>query len=159
MTTVLAFDPGKITGWAQGTFTVSEPLNIQDAGTMTYDEFLEPDLRGRFGNIPVDTVVVEEFILRDNEFVADLTGVRVEGILEFIQRGKIVWRPPSKKAQVPDEVLREHGLWQTGGNVNWEDGRDANDAIIHLLGHVAFDLRHGPTLRKYFKPNYGKVEL
>ena len=147
MTHVASYDPGLITGFAYGSFTETEPLELLTTGTLTYDYILHGS---PFSGIHPEVTVVEEFILRDNEFKADLTGVRVEGILEIVFRN-IVWRPPSKKAQVPDQVLKDHGLWQTGKTVDWEDGRDANDAIIHLLGYVAFDLRHKPTLRKYFR--------
>lgn len=151
MTTVLAYDPGLTTGWAKGTFTDTEPLTLLGAGNIGYDWFVDGTFTSRVrSDFSADHVVVEQFILRDNEFKADLTGVRVEGILEWWYH-PIIWRPPSKKAQVPDQVLKDHGLWQTGKSVNWEDGRDANDAIIHMLGYVAFDLRHLPTLRRYFK--------
>lgn len=158
ITKVEAYDPGKITGYALGAFDEETPLELVDAGALTYEDIKEL----RYVEFPIyNYCVVERFDLADNDFKADLTGVRVEGMIDMLNfpHGKVVWRSRTKKEQVPDVVLREHGLWQTGGEVDWEDGRDANDAIIHLLGFVAFDLRHIPTLRKYFKPNYGKAEL
>lgn len=152
---MIAYDPGLITGWAMGDFTDSEPLSLVLAGTSTYEQMCSLQA---YTGIHAEHVVIEEFTLRDNSFRADLRGVRVEGMIELMFRAStlgmgatLVWRPPSKKPQVPDQVLKDHGLWQTGRDVDWEDGRDANDAIIHLLGYVAFDLKHRPTLERYFK--------
>jgi hypothetical protein len=156
MTTVLAFDPGLITGAAMGVFTNTEPLSLLWADTYTFEEMI----RYRKTDPMPDIVVSEVFESRSDQlFAADLSSVRVEGMLNSVHEGNIHWRSPSKKSQVPDQVLKDNGMWQTGSSVDWEDGRDGNDAIIHMLGYVAFDLRHPPTLRKYFKPNYGKVEL
>lgn len=130
-------------------FNPTTALKVVATEHQTYEQMKRPYFYEAWGP---DVVVVEEFILRDNNFRANLTGVRVEGMIEVTyQRTPIVYRPPSKKAQVPDEILKAHGLWNTGSDVDWTDGRDANDAVIHLLGYVAFDLKHVPTLRKYFK--------
>lgn len=148
---VAAWDPGKITGLATGEFSREEALHDIQANTLTYSDMM---VFGIVQVVPKYTNVVEEFILRDNDFRANLLGVRLEGAIEYAAERSdrtIVYRPPSKKSQVPDQVLKDHGLWQTGNDVDWEDGRDANDAIIHLLGYVAFDLKHRPTLERYFK--------
>ena len=146
---VISFDPGLITGMAAGVFSDTEPLKLVAVPAVTYEEIR--DEHWIFKDYEIDHVVVEEFILRtDNPFAADLTGVRVEGILDAVYQGNIHWRNRTTKSQVPDSVLKTHGLWKTGADVEWSDGRDVNDAIIHLLGYVAFDLRHVPTLRKYF---------
>ncbi len=148
MQTIMAFDPGKITGVALGSFGDDVPLQVMDAEAVTYDEFIDV---ARNEVVPeLDHVVVEVFESRANEFAADLTGVRVEGILET-WFDNIVWRSPADKVQVPDRILKEHNLWVKGSDVDWEDGRDVNDAIIHMLGHVAFGLKHLPTLNAYFR--------
>lgn len=150
MSTIVSYDPGYATGVVTGFFTETEPLRVMDFVTLTYEE-----LRDGFPILLTENfehVVSEVFTLRtNNEFAADIIGVRVEGILDVAYQGGIVWRERTKKAQVPDEVLKEHGLWVENSQVDWENARDVNDAIIHMLGYVAFDLRHGPTLRAYFK--------
>lgn len=148
--TIVAYDPGLITGIATGFFSDTEPLTLTGTGAIRYEDIRETyDLMAQY---EYDHVVSELFVLRtNNPFAADLTGVRVEGILDAVYEGKVIWRDRTKKSQVSDDVLKAHGLWQTGRDVDWEDGRDANDAIIHMLGYVAFDLRHVPTLRRYFK--------
>jgi hypothetical protein len=157
-TTIVAYDPGKITGIAEGVFSDTEPLTILDALAVTYEELIEgfPFML----EVQHDIRVSEVFTSRtNNEFAADLIGVRVEGILDVAYGGDIVWRDRTLKSQVPDSILKEHGIWVTGSDVNWEDGRDANDAIIHMIGHVAFNLKHKPTLQKYFLPKYELVEI
>ena len=152
---IVSFDPGLITGIATGRFSDDTPLEVVDVLAVPYNEWVEDRLffkamvenRGSY-----DHVVSEVFTSRtDNEFAPDLTGVRVEGILNLAFSERVIWRPRTKKEQVPDAVLRDNGIWYTGEQVEWSDGRDVNDAIIHMLGFVAFDLRHRPTLEKYFR--------
>lgn len=147
---IVAFDPGAVTGLAGGVFSETEPLTITAYELLTYEELRDGiDL---FREYTFDHVVAEVFTNRtNNDFAADLTGVRVEGILDAGFDGKVVWRDRTKKSQVPDQILKDHGLWVKGSEVNWTDGRDVNDAIIHMIGYVAFDLRHRPTLEEYFR--------
>jgi len=145
---VIAYDPGLATGVAWGSYTHDTPLMLLGTVIRTYEE-----MRERVIHTPApyySSVVVEWFESRSGINPPDLSGVRVEGMLEAYYHGDIIKRSPARKEQVPDAVLKEHGLWQTGSTTDWEDGRDANDAIIHLLGYVAFDLQHRPTLKHYF---------
>lgn len=144
-----AFDPGHITGFVAGKWNRESPLKVVEVAAVLEDELLD-FLYSHAGVCP-DDVIVEGFKLRtNNSFAADPVAKKVEGILTGAL-GSLTMRPPTKKEQVPDRVLKENGLWQTGKTVDWTDGRDVNDAIIHLLGFVAFDQRHLPTLRKYFR--------
>lgn len=147
MTTILALDPGAVTGFAIGSFSVRTPLRFIEEGVLTN----ETDLHWLLNSTNQDITVAEKFVLSSgNQFVADLSGVRLEGLIEAL-RYDVVWRLRSTKTQVPDSVLKEHNIWITGKQVGWTDGRDVNDAIIHALGHVAFTMHHKPTLEKYFK--------
>lgn len=149
VTRIVALDPGKITGVAYGQFSNESPLALIKVEAVPYnwlDQEWWSDIYAHH-----DIFVSESFTLRDNAFMADLTPVKIEGMMDLMLDGMVNYRQPALKTQVPDTVLKEHGLWQTGKDVDWEDGRDANDAIIHLLGHVAFTLKHLPTLREYFK--------
>lgn len=147
---IISFDPGYVTGIATGVFDDEEALTITGYAAVTYENML-----AGWSNLleaEYQHVVSEVFKARtDNEFVPDLTGVRVEGLIDLAYTPFVRWRERTKKNQVPDQLLKDHGLWLTGPQVNWEDGRDVNDAIIHMLGYVAFDLRHKPTLQKYFR--------
>jgi hypothetical protein len=151
---IISFDPGAITGWAIGNYDDETPFTLDEAGVITFDALGEELDWGKWSSFhQFDVVVVERFVLsKGNPFTADLSGLWVEGLLKYFCNKEIVWRLRGTKSQVPDEVLKEHGLWQTGSMVGWTDGRDANDAIIHAIGHLAFTEQHVPTLRKYF-PN------
>lgn len=151
--TIWAFDPGKVTGFAMGEFSKTDSVRLDGFDAVPYDGMV-PFLKHLAKIGPPDYLVCEQFLARtNNKFVADDTPKKVEGLIESVFGPTIIYRPRTKKEQVPDRVLKEHGLWKTGKDVDWEDGRDVNDAIIHMLGFVAFDLRHLPTLREYFKRN------
>lgn len=148
---IVGFDPGLSTGVAEASFSDDTPFTLRDVTAVRYDEFVDYG-RDIWEGVEFDHVVAERFDLRtNNSFAADLTGVKVEGMLDLIFGDKVVYRSRTDKNQVPDQLLKDHGLWQTGVDVDWSDGRDVNDAIIHVLGYVAFDLRHRPTLEKYFR--------
>lgn len=144
---VLAIDPGYATGFAFGEYFDDSPLQLLGASVATYEQLVSnPTFHGMLDMKDL-IVVAERFDLNvGNQFKADLTGVRVEGILDLLTNDNVSYRPRTSKAQVKDDVVKRLGWWQTGKDVDWEDGRDANDAIIHLIGHVAFDLEHRPTL-------------
>lgn len=147
---IMAFDPGYATGICVGEFTEDTPLQLVDAMIIPYEMMCELVI-DPLGNTDPDYVVSERFeLIAGNEFTADLHAPRVEGQLDSIFP-KIHWRSPSDKVQVPDALLQKLGWWKTRADVDWEDGRDANDAIIHMLGFVAFELNHIPTLRAYFR--------
>ena len=149
---IIAFDPGYATGIAVGEFSDTEPLRLVDALIVPWPEF-RVVFPHTFSDLVPETIIVSEKfeLISGNDFTADLSAVKVEGLLESVFGDDIIWRSAADKHQVPDDLLQAHGFWKTGKDVDWEDGRDANDAIIHMIGHVAFTLNHLPTLREYFK--------
>lgn len=150
MSRIITLDPGKITGVATGWFSDVDPLTVRSVHAIEYSKIVTPAwwdwVDGQF-----DVVVSEKFELRNNDFAADLHPVRIEGMMDLMLPYRVVYRSPALKSQVKDDILKEHGLWKTGKDVDWEDGRDVNDALIHMIGHVAFTMKHVPTLRKYFR--------
>jgi hypothetical protein len=97
--------------------------------------------------------VSEKFIARlTGDTVPNVEALRVEGAIAngILNTQSIVWQERTKKSTVPDALLKKYGFWQTGKMVNHKDGRDANDAIIHMLHYMAFNLKHMPTLKAYF---------
>lgn len=149
MKSVLALDPGYATGIATGHFDDNTPLQLEDAIIVPYEMW--PEVWLAMSEEHFDHVTSESFDLKDNDFKADLTPVKIEGTLDLLFGDQVVYRDRTLKSQVSDQLLKDIGWWKTGKDVMWEDGRDANDAIIHLLGYVAFNLKHRPTLREYFK--------
>lgn len=148
---VISFDPGQALGWAVGTYDDDQPYSLAEAGISEHGvrsfRYLLDHL-GPYGAYP-HVIVVEKFVPRSNSFIANVVPVKVEGAMEFLWGDEIVWRRAAQKADVKDEVLKKNGLWQTGSMVDHEDGRDANDAIIHGLGYVK-TLNHVATLAHYW---------
>ena len=151
---VFAFDPGLATGSAWYCFTESKPawrVGFEVMSPARVEEWVKRKMNHREeGNLAVkEHIVSEKFILRSgNQFTADLTPLKIEGKIEML--GRVYWRPPSDKKQVPDDLLKEKGLWVEADDSGWEDARDINDAQVHALGYIAFDLGHRPTLKEYF---------
>ena len=88
--------------------------------------------------------------LRGGNFAPDLEPLRIEGVI-MDHFGNIVnWHAPADKSLVGDDFLKEHDLWLTGKDVDHEDARDANDAMLHLFAH-AKRIRHMPTLEAYWR--------
>ena len=155
MNALYAFDPGLITGIAVGSYSDSEPYELDRCMALSFEDLSESfwDREWQYNS----TIVIEKFIPNPgNQFTLsqdDIVGVQVEGMLKHVFGAEnINWqlRSDKGKAGVMDKVLKEHGLWQTGDDVNWIDGRDANDAIIHSLVYLR-NIGHEPTLRKYFR--------
>lgn len=162
---VLSIDPGVATGFALGHYDDSSAYQLQWVTTLHdgLDGFLEwwqehtdyyegwGNVFDHFGVYPSKmSVVIEGFRPRGgNNFTADLSGVEIIGYLKGVMGSYLTIQMPTDKALVPDAVLKEHGLWQTGKMVNHKDGRDANDAIIHGLAYL-HKRDHDPTLRRYF---------
>lgn len=167
---LMAIDPGQATGIAIGRSTEHEPMEviytaIVPFGVQGFIDWLETTKEGRvitemdcMKNYPdmyaeVDfhlDVVCERFHLRGGKFAPDLEPLRIEGVV--IDRfGNIVnWHDPADKGLVGDEFLKEHGFWVTGSQVGHTDGRDANDALLHLFAR-AMRMRHHPTLKAYWR--------
>lgn len=166
MTKLVAVDPGGASGVAEGHYSDTEPLEFDNIYTIPegVNGFSEVYWNGfdRPEQMYGDELVVETFVNRSNEFLANLESVEVIG---FIKGTTHNWREPhwqqrTDKAALTgagesasevrnNNFLKRHGLWQTGKMVGWKDGRDANDAIIHALVYMK-KIRHMPTLLKYF---------
>lgn len=166
----MAVDPGQATGVAIGRLSKEEPLEIIytaiiQGGTRGFVDWLQETRNGRaitemdcMMNYPKEyasidyhlDVVCETFQTRGNRFAADLEPLRIEGVL--IDRFGTVthWQHPSDKILVGDDFLKKHDLWTTGSQVGHTDGRDANDALLHLFAYT-MKKKHTPTLEAYWR--------
>ena len=166
----LAIDPGQASGVAIGRMTQDEPMEViytatVPFGTQGFIDWLETTNNGKhitemdcMKNYPdmyneIDyhlDVVCERFRLRGGVVNPDLEPLRIEGVL--IDRfGSVVhWQEPSDKGLVGDDFLRNHDLWVTGKDVDHIDGRDANDALLHLFART-LKMKHYPTLDAYWR--------
>lgn len=152
---MLSIDPGGSTGIALGTFSETEPYALVETwqprgGAVGFLEWaVDTDWFA-----PLDVIVAEQFILRSAEKdnrVPNVEPIRIEGVMLAL-RWDVQYQSRTMKSMVKDQVLKDHGLWQTGKKFGHTDGRDANDAIIHALAHLK-NKRHLPSLRKYWGPN------
>jgi len=167
---VMAIDPGKATGVAVGRYSITMPMEvifteIVTGGTYGFAEWLHNTQDGKTiidndcsYNFPDEyddleyylDIVCENFKLRGGNFAPDLEPLRIEGVI-MDHFGNIVnWHAPADKSLVGDDFLKEHDLWLTGKDVDHEDARDANDAMLHLFAH-AKRIRHMPTLEAYWR--------
>jgi len=166
---ILAVDPGVATGVAIGRRSVSMPLEvifsgIIPGGTIGFCEWLyatndaksivETDCRKNFPDEHDNMdwhleVVCETFKIRGGTFVPNLEPLRIEGVIMDHFGSIVKWQTPADKTLVGDDFLKKHDLWQTGKDVNHEDGRDANDALLHLFIN-SLRSRHIPTLEAYW---------
>lgn len=151
MTTLISLDPGMSTGICIGTYSDTAPwirkAVFQVGGGLP--GFLEW-YRSGLPDFKKDAVwVSEKFILRANDFVADLTAVRIEAALETLGI-KAHYQLRTAKALIPDHTLKRLDLWLTGKDVMAPDANDANDATRHALVYMRTHLRHQPTISAYW---------
>ncbi|AGY47138.1 hypothetical protein CN1A_29 [Clavibacter phage CN1A] len=154
MTYLLSFDPGVSSGIALGSFGPKQAYEFIEGwepqgGTEGLIEWWtqHADWPGWDNTIWVS----ELFVLANNDFVANIESKRGEGaIMMMAHPQKVNWQDRTRKAGVPNRILKEHGLWQSGVDYQHEDGRDVNDAIIHALEYLRSRV-HIPTLKRYFR--------
>lgn len=166
----LAVDPGKATGVAIGRLTPEEALEviytaIIPNGAQGFIEWLEMTHEGRditeldcMANFPREysnidyhlDVICETFHLRGGVVNPDLEPLRIEGILLDRFQSVVHWQHPSDKILIGDDFLKENDLWVTGSQVGHTDGRDANDALLHLFAYT-MKKKHLPTLEAYWR--------
>ena len=155
MTDILAIDPGLINGVAYGTYSDTEPFVLKDFFAVDFDGLDEIIWNGM--HPWYDKLIIERFIPQSGaEYTLaedDLAAVETIGMLKHglvHDSSEVYWQTRSDKWDVPDRILKDNGFWKTGSDVGWTDGRDVNDAIIHIL-HYLKSINHLPTLRAYFR--------
>lgn len=164
MTRILSIDPGMNTGISLGYFDATTPFQLLErwqvhGGLQGFIRWWERE-RPKF-----DELLSEKFILGDDEFRADLTPVLIEGAIQTLYRGSILWQPRTDKAgligyppsaktkaqrqRVRFDFLERFGMFRAG-----IENDDSNDTIVHSLVSLK-RRRHMPTLRAYFGPRSG----
>ena len=166
----MAIDPGEATGIAIGRITEDDAMEvvytaIVPGGTTGLINWLENTGNGRhitefdcMRNYPkqydeIDyhlDVICETFRVMATRFTANVEPLRIEGVIMDRFGSVVHWQQPSDKKLVGDSFLKEHDLWQTGKALGHSDGRDANDALLHLFA-FAMKRKHIPTLEAYWR--------
>lgn len=133
---VMAVDPGKSTGIVVGDFYDDREFSIVHVQQFKYEHWTASayDILATRNEFAPDIVVCEQFDLRPgNNFLADLTPVKINSVLEW-EIGDIVWQTPAMaKTTMPDHVLKSLDFWPTGATVSQPDADDARDAGRHLF--------------------------
>jgi len=154
--TVLAIDPGKVSGWSLWLFEQDRPLQrieygLVHGGLPGWTTWMEVRLWG----LRPDVVVCEKFELDGRTVSPDLTPLLIEGGL-FVAMSALGMQPPvfqttDYKAQVSDVILKRLGLFieraqaRTDPAILHTDGDDVNDSQRHALAW-AQSIEHIPTV-------------
>lgn len=154
---IVTYDPGVSTGLVVAEVTGDdEPVIIRG-----FEQFIEEDYRDTATRIinTIDRefhrgihVVFEQFDLRPhNKFVADLTPVKINSIVEYegltLASEMFPQIPAQAKRLVSNEVLKNLGWYPTGRDVNYKDANDVRDAFRHLVYHLVITMKHTWTAK------------
>lgn len=163
--TVLAIDPAaereqSDTGWALGTFSEDEPLEIIDSGVVhggfdgfvsqlgqTQDEMTTLQIKIMHAKI----IICEKFVVWEPR--ADSTPRLIEGIVRYLRPDTVLQPASGKNTLVPDLFLKKQGHWGTQSSGAGHH-RDRVEAIRHIYVYLAKNY-HIPTL-KLLNPNFPK---
>lgn len=143
MTTILAYDPGVSTGWVLGVED-GDDVEIVEYGQFTAAGHVDTarQLMRTVEHYKPDRIVGERFDLRPhNQFLADLTPVRVNAVMDYATDGGVHYQTPTQaKTLVRDVTLKALGFWPTGRSVGCPDADDVRDAARHLYHFCAMTL-------------------
>lgn len=114
---VMAIDPGKSTGIVVGDFHDDREFSIIHVQQLKHEHWMSNvyDILTTYNKCAPDVIVCEQFDLRPgNNFLADLTPVKINSVLEW-EIGDIVWQTPAMaKTTMPDHVLKILGFGPQG---------------------------------------------
>lgn len=173
MNYILSIDPGVETGWALGAYGQSQPYELRASGQIIgglagFRRWFSCRPDDRVWNAALQDLICEKFVPLAGEFsftLDSLEPLRIEGYL--IGTGRmpdypaVCWQRAScqvlmggknlaERKRNSDDLLKEHGLWQTGANLERPNANDANSAIKHALWYLKNTLAHEPTLDEYW---------
>lgn len=147
---VYAIDAGVSTGYVCAEFPRESKGTWGNEKILGYGQFKAESYRDTVSRLveqynawQPDVIVVEQFDLRpQNNFVADLTPVRVNAVLGYYWP-QIVWQTPAQaKSVITDKHLKALGFWPTGKDVSEPDADDVRDSARHLYYYLIKTLRN-----------------
>lgn len=153
--TILAFDPGGVTGWSLWLMTDSTPMHRIDYGLVRggIDGMLD-FFEQKLGGLHPSLVICERFNPDLGDANKEYDALEITGALRGACRAlgiELVFQDIGMKAQCKDSVLKRLGLWIDGPEVEHEDGRDVNDSQIHALAWAKVN-DHVPTVEWAWPP-------
>lgn len=144
MTKIFAYDPGVSTGWVFGV-TGADDIEIFEYGQFSRSNHVDTarELMRTIEYYRPDRIVGERFDLRPhNQFLADLTPVKVNAAMDYATDCAVHYQTPTQaKTLVRDATLKALGFWPTGKSVDQPDADDVRDAARHLYHYCAMTLR------------------
>lgn len=165
MTTLIAIDPGQMSGYFIGHYGPNTPLARTEFGMVPggFEGIADIIANGLDGLEHFDVVVCEKFSTRpmSRQYkLEELEPIRIEGLVSWL-RPDTVWQAPAmmvlrqgdtqaQRKRNSDDVLRRGNLWLTGTDVSYKDANDANAAAKHALAYMR-SIKHAPTLAHYFQ--------
>lgn len=157
---LLAIDPGQVTGWSLWALDADSPLQRLDYGLVKggSDGWLEWQER-HLGGLRPDVIVFEKFNPSLGYGASkDYEAMIVEGEFKAACRAlglEITFHDTAMKALCSDGDLRRLGYWimpkdaKVDPAIMHEDARDVHDSFIHALAWAkASD--HEPTVEAYW---------
>lgn len=157
---LLAIDPGEVTGWSLWALDPEFPLSRLEYG------LVKGGAEGWFfwqehhlGTLRPDVIVFERFNPNLGYGKSkDYSALVIEGGLRVACRAlalEVTMHGTDMKALCRDEVLKQSGLWVTREQarndpaIMHEDARDVNDSQIHALAWAKAS-GHEPTIRAFW---------
>lgn len=174
MTYLLAFDPGKSTGVALGSYSDTEPYRLVEAWQFGNGVDGLLDWIDNHDHVHVDLepiVICEKFVpIPGGGFSQGLDSTLplvCEGVLiglRFMppytpdekrwQRASAQYRQGGKdraeKRKLSRAFLKKHGMYFTGKQLDAPDSEDAMSATLHALNYMTHVLKHKPTWDAYY---------
>lgn len=153
--TLLSFDPGQVTGWSLWAFDDGHAFQRLEFGLIKggLDGVLDW-IERHLGLLRPSLTLVERFNPDLGDANKDYEAMLIMGALKAACRAlgiDLEFQDIDMKALCRDEVLKVHGLWIDGPEVDHTDGRDVNDSEINALAWAkAHD--HEPTVALYWPP-------
>lgn len=155
MHSLLSIDPGWATGISLWRVPDDEPIErltywLIAGGIEAFSFWFENVFLGDNRFDREDILVCEEFIQDGRTPKVDTNALLIQGYLMGAWGiDDVVWQPNvMKNAKTGDALLKQHGLWLTGKQVGWKDGRDVMDSQLHALAWAKNN--HAPSQEFFF---------
>lgn len=140
MTTLLAIDPGKMTGWSELSYT-SDSYTLHSSAELSVDEVWEVLVNGLDdpeGPHP-DVIVIEDFKITTGtgKLGSPDWSLRLIGAVEYLgfkyDIPVVKQYPSNAKAFSTNDKLRAVGMWRKGGAGHAKDS--LRHAMLYMVKH------------------------
>lgn len=155
MSVLIGIDPGEKTGI--GIYNPEDGHMEFHEVEGGYEGFLDWTLDTGAWDVvsePSNTIIVEKFTLRNQEFVANTTPLEIMGAIKLLERQygwDIVWCTPAKhKTLISDSAMKRGGFYPPRGQVK---GGHSTDGMRLICWYMVAKLRNRKISEKLFPKN------